>query len=168
MKLIANLIIKATKVTIPAPKPKYPINSAILSSFTSKGVSSYGAIAQMVGCRSAQAVGQAIGANPIAILIPCHRVIAANGNLGGYAYGEEIKRRLLELEQQCKHNIARRWGTRGMSWQIAFNEDLAEVNCRSCRNIVPLRWKSIMMEIWASNSKRACESKCEGRSPQGY
>lgn len=68
----------------------------------------YGAIAQIVGCRSAQAVGQAIGANPIALLIPCHRVIAANGNLGGYAYGEEIKRRLLELEQQCKHNIARR------------------------------------------------------------
>lgn len=70
--------------------------------------SSYGAIAQMVGCRSAQAVGQAVGANPIALLIPCHRVIAANGNLGGYAYGEEIKRRLLELERQCKHNIARR------------------------------------------------------------
>ena len=69
---------------------------------------SYGEIARKVGCRSAQAVGQAVGANPIAILIPCHRVIAANGNLGGYAYGEEIKRRLLELERQCKHNIARR------------------------------------------------------------
>lgn len=69
---------------------------------------SYGEIARMVSCRSAQAVGQAIGANPIALLIPCHRVIAANGRLGGYAYGKEIKRRLLELERQCKHNIARR------------------------------------------------------------
>ena len=48
---------------------------------------SYGEIARMVGCRSAQAVGQAVGANPIAILIPCHRVIAAHGKLGGYAYG---------------------------------------------------------------------------------
>lgn len=64
---------------------------------------SYGEIARMVGCRSAQAVGQAIGANPIALIIPCHRVIAANGKLGGYAYGEQKKKRLLELEQQCKH-----------------------------------------------------------------
>ena len=63
----------------------------------------YGAIARMVGCKSAQAVGQAIGANPIALIIPCHRVIAANGKLGGYAYGVEKKKRLLELEQQCKH-----------------------------------------------------------------
>ena len=63
---------------------------------------SYGEIAQIVGCRSAQAVGQAVGANPIAILIPCHRVIAANGKLGGYAYGEEIKKRLLGWEQQSK------------------------------------------------------------------
>ena len=63
----------------------------------------YGAIAQIVGCRSAQAVGQAVGANPIALLIPCHRVIAANGKIGGYAYGEEKKKRLLSWEQQGKH-----------------------------------------------------------------
>ncbi len=60
---------------------------------------SYGELARMVGCKSAQAVGQAVGANPIALLIPCHRVIAANGQLGGYAYGTEIKKQLLELEQ---------------------------------------------------------------------
>ena len=59
---------------------------------------SYGEIAQMVGCKSAQAVGQAVGANPIALFIPCHRVIAAHGQLGGYAYGIEIKKRLLEEE----------------------------------------------------------------------
>ena len=63
----------------------------------------YGAIAQIVGCRSAQAVGQAIGANPIALIIPCPRVIAANGKIGGYAYGEERKKRLLACEQQSKH-----------------------------------------------------------------
>ncbi len=60
---------------------------------------SYGEIAQIVDCRSAQAVGQAVGRNPIALIIPCHRVIAANGQLGGYAYGIKIKKRLLEQEQ---------------------------------------------------------------------
>ncbi|MBO6306902.1 MAG: methylated-DNA--[protein]-cysteine S-methyltransferase [Paludibacteraceae bacterium] len=60
---------------------------------------SYGKLARMVGCKSAQAVGQAIGANPIALLIPCHRVIAAHGKIGGYAYGQEIKKRLLNIEQ---------------------------------------------------------------------
>ena len=60
---------------------------------------SYGEIAKMVDCRSAQAVGQAVGRNPIALIIPCHRVIASNGQLGGYAYGIKIKKRLLELEQ---------------------------------------------------------------------
>ena len=59
----------------------------------------YGEIARMVGCKSAQAVGQAVGRNPIALIIPCHRAIAANGQLGGYAYGTEIKKQLLELEQ---------------------------------------------------------------------
>ena len=61
---------------------------------------SYGELARMVGCKSAQAVGQAVGANPVALLIPCHRVIAAHGKIGGYAYGIEIKKRLLELEQR--------------------------------------------------------------------
>lgn len=60
---------------------------------------SYGEIARMVGCKSAQAVGQAVGANPIALFIPCHRVIAAHSQLGGYAYGQELKKRLLNIEQ---------------------------------------------------------------------
>ena len=63
---------------------------------------SYGEIARMVGCKSAQAVGQAVGANPVALFIPCHRVIAAHGQLGGYAYGQEIKKRLLEVENILK------------------------------------------------------------------
>lgn len=45
-----------------------------------------------------QAVGQANGKNPIAIIIPCHRVINANGELGGYAGGLDNKRKLLKLE----------------------------------------------------------------------
>lgn len=58
----------------------------------------YGELARRIGCRSAQAVGQALNRNPIAIIIPCHRVVAASG-LGGYAYGLEIKRKLLNLER---------------------------------------------------------------------
>lgn len=69
---------------------------------------SYGELAQMVGCKSAQAVGQAVGANPIALFIPCHRVIAAHGKIGGYAYGQEIKRLLLELEKSPTETFAMR------------------------------------------------------------
>lgn len=47
---------------------------------------------------SAQAVGGAVGHNPISIIIPCHRVLGGKGQLTGYAGGLEIKRRLLELE----------------------------------------------------------------------
>ena len=59
----------------------------------------YGEIARMVGCKSARAVGQAIGRNPIALIIPCHRVVGVNGSLGGYAYGLNLKKQLLELEK---------------------------------------------------------------------
>ena len=48
---------------------------------------------------SAQAVGNAIGHNPISIIIPCHRVIGKNGHLTGYAGGIEIKQKLLEFER---------------------------------------------------------------------
>ena len=48
---------------------------------------------------SAQAVGGAVGRNPISLIIPCHRVIGANGSLTGYAGGLERKKFLLELEQ---------------------------------------------------------------------
>ena len=61
---------------------------------------SYGDIARRIDCNSAQAVGGAVGANPIAIIIPCHRVVGSDGSLTGYAYGLERKRRLLMLEQQ--------------------------------------------------------------------
>lgn len=47
-----------------------------------------------------RAVGAANGQNPIPIIVPCHRVIAADGSLGGYTGGLEIKHKLLELEQQ--------------------------------------------------------------------
>ncbi|MBO7497768.1 MAG: methylated-DNA--[protein]-cysteine S-methyltransferase [Bacteroidaceae bacterium] len=60
---------------------------------------SYGDIARCIGCPSAQAVGGAIGHNPIAIIIPCHRVIGSNGALTGYAAGVERKAWLLKHEE---------------------------------------------------------------------
>ena len=48
--------------------------------------------------RAFQATGRAVGANPLAILIPCHRVVGSNGELTGYAFGLEMKKALLNLE----------------------------------------------------------------------
>ncbi len=61
---------------------------------------SYGELAARIGNpRASRAVGGANGANNIAVLIPCHRVIAGDGSLGGYAYGLDIKRELLRREE---------------------------------------------------------------------
>ncbi len=62
---------------------------------------SYAEIAVAVGKPAAvRAVGSANGANPVAVLVPCHRVVRSDGTLGGYAYGLEIKRALLEAERE--------------------------------------------------------------------
>ncbi len=68
-------------------------------------VTTYGEIARRVAAgmnrprMSAQAVGGAVGYNPISLIVPCHRVVGADGSLTGYAGGTERKARLLELEQ---------------------------------------------------------------------
>lgn len=60
----------------------------------------YGWIAEQLGDRTlAQNVGRAVGANPLCVLVPCHRVLGANGALTGYAGGLRRKRALLELEE---------------------------------------------------------------------
>jgi methylated-DNA-[protein]-cysteine S-methyltransferase len=68
------------------------------------GTSTYGAIAARIAgsSGSAQAVGGAVGHNPISLLIPCHRVVGADGSLTGYAGGLEKKRALLALESGGK------------------------------------------------------------------
>ena len=76
----------------------------ILCEIPSGQVWTYGGIAAMIAARtgkktmSAQAVGGAVGHNPISIIIPCHRVVGSNGSLTGYAGGLETKIKLLELE----------------------------------------------------------------------
>lgn len=60
----------------------------------------YGQIATELGNRHlAQRVGQAVGHNPVSIIVPCHRVVGADGSLTGFAGGLERKRRLLEIEE---------------------------------------------------------------------
>lgn len=62
-------------------------------------LTTYGALAREIKRpRASRAVGQAVGANPLPVIIPCHRVIASDGSLGGFAGGLALKRKLLALE----------------------------------------------------------------------
>lgn len=64
---------------------------------------SYAEIAEKAGNPKAyRAAANACHRNPLALCVPCHRVIAKNGGLGGYAYGKELKTALLNLEKQGK------------------------------------------------------------------
>ncbi len=67
----------------------------------------YGEIAARLGlpCGAARAVGGAVGRNPISLIVPCHRVVGANGRLTGYAGGIERKRWLLALEGSPKGSL---------------------------------------------------------------
>lgn len=64
----------------------------------------YGELARMIACKrgiakmSAQAIGNAVGHNPISLIVPCHRVLGSDGSLTGYAGGIERKRTLLRIE----------------------------------------------------------------------
>jgi len=63
-------------------------------------LTTYATVARKAGNeRASRAAGGALGANPIAIVVPCHRVVASDGSLGGYAGGLPVKRRLLALER---------------------------------------------------------------------
>ena len=101
----------AGKAPSPAELPLRPAGSAfrqvvwrILCGIPYGRVMTYGEIAVEAAAQlgrvrmSGQAVGGAVGHNPISIIIPCHRVVGANGSLTGYAGGVDKKLRLLELE----------------------------------------------------------------------
>jgi methylated-DNA-[protein]-cysteine S-methyltransferase len=71
-----------------------------LTTITPGQTLSYGALAAKIGCPgAARAVGTANGSNPISVVVPCHRVIGANGSLTGYGGGIERKRWLLKHER---------------------------------------------------------------------
>jgi methylated-DNA-[protein]-cysteine S-methyltransferase len=63
------------------------------------GLASYGTIARRLGYpNAARAVGQALGRNPIPVVIPCHRIIRGDGSLGGFGLGLDMKVKLLSIE----------------------------------------------------------------------
>ena len=111
-------------------------------------VDSYAALARRVGHpRAARAVGNALGANPVPVIVPCHRIIRGDGTWGHYAFGGEMKTQLLRLERStpamigctttrivcrrgCAHEQRVREGNRVV---FASVEDAASVGYRSCR-----------------------------------
>jgi methylated-DNA-[protein]-cysteine S-methyltransferase len=62
-------------------------------------------LASSLGCKSAQAIGAAVGHNPLTLIIPCHRVVGTNGSLTGYAGGIDKKVQLLQLEGALMHDL---------------------------------------------------------------
>ena len=78
---------------------------AILSKIPPGKVSTYGDVARAVGHpKAARAIGRIIANNPHPVLVPCHRVVKSNGEIGGFAFGEQIKREILENEGVKFHN----------------------------------------------------------------
>ena len=70
---------------------------------------SYQEVARLVGRpKAARAVGRACATNPVAVVIPCHRVVRGDGSLGGYAWGLDVKQALLDRERDRKRGAGRR------------------------------------------------------------
>jgi methylated-DNA-[protein]-cysteine S-methyltransferase len=91
---------------------------------------SYGALAETLGSPSAaRAVGRANGANPIALVLPCHRVIGRDGSLTGYAGGIERKRWLLDHEARACQSAAR--PANRYSSSTASDRPIAGISARS-------------------------------------
>jgi len=81
---------------------------------------SYSEVAASIGQpTAARAVANACGSNPVALVIPCHRVVRENGNLGGYRWGIERKEQLLAQERAVSARLASPWGVqRRTVWQV--------------------------------------------------
>lgn len=86
-----------------APRGGTPFQRRVweaLGSVPAGSTVTYGELARRVGRPgAARAVGSAVARNPVAIVVPCHRVVGAGGSLGGYAGGLAAKRRLLAIER---------------------------------------------------------------------
>lgn len=111
-----NAILKEAKIWLdgyfagenPSPFPKISPNGtpfqqrvwAVLQEIPLGETRTYGQIGQQLQCKSAQAVGGAVGKNPLSIFIPCHRVVGTDGSLTGYAGGLDRKRWLLAHEEK--------------------------------------------------------------------
>ncbi|MFJ1755467.1 methylated-DNA--[protein]-cysteine S-methyltransferase [Kitasatospora sp. NPDC088134] len=81
---------------------------AVLKEIPYGTTTTYGSIAERLGDRRlAQKVGQAVGANPLCVLVPCHRVVGADGSLTGYAGGLRRKQELLAIEEPAEVTASR-------------------------------------------------------------
>jgi AraC family transcriptional regulator of adaptative response/methylated-DNA-[protein]-cysteine methyltransferase len=72
---------------------------SLLCSIPAAETTSYGALASKLGTRDAREVTEVIACNPIAVLVPCHRVIKKDGSISGYRWGSKRKRELLDREK---------------------------------------------------------------------
>lgn len=81
---------------------------ALLAEIPYGATTTYGVLAERLGDRAlAQRVGQAVGRNPLSVVVPCHRVVGKDGKLTGYAGGLRRKRALLELEEPAAEQVGR-------------------------------------------------------------
>jgi AraC family transcriptional regulator of adaptative response/methylated-DNA-[protein]-cysteine methyltransferase len=101
-RVVSSIANEPTGLELPLDIRATPFQRAVwreLCAIPRGATRSYGEIAKRIERPDApRAVGHANGSNPLAIVIPCHRAIGANGTLTGYRWGIEIKRRLLENE----------------------------------------------------------------------
>ncbi len=101
------------KQSLKGKEVRFPLNKLNIEPFTDfqkkvllhqttikrGSITTYGQIAKTIGHSGAsRAVGNTLAMNPFPIIIPCHRTIRANGDLGGFRYGKTMKRKLLEME----------------------------------------------------------------------
>jgi AraC family transcriptional regulator, regulatory protein of adaptative response / methylated-DNA-[protein]-cysteine methyltransferase len=86
---------------------------SMLCSIPMGATTNYGALAAKLGTRDAREVTEAVARNPIAVLVPCHRVIKKDGSISGYRWGVKRKRELLKREQHRRGEI--RFVTRSLS-----------------------------------------------------
>lgn len=115
-------------------------------------VVSYAELARRIGRpRAARAVGNALGANPVPVIVPCHRVVRADGTWGHYLFGQRLKTRLLALERStpalvgcattrivCRHGCAHEQrGREDRRIVFASVEDAESVGYRPCRACRP-------------------------------
>ncbi len=104
---------------------------------TASSVRINGSLSRVGGRHYARAVGNAVGANPLPIVIPCHRIVAHDASLGGFSGGLSMKRKLLSLEGTLDSTAAR----------ITSVDESSS----SARHAVP-RWKS-MERLWAGSNR---------------
>ncbi len=103
VEILEYLAGRLRQFTVPVVLGGTPFQKAVWGKLQAIGYGktrTYGEIAAELGKpRAARAVGTACGANPVAILVPCHRIVSGNGGGGGFAAGIRMKHELLELER---------------------------------------------------------------------